>query len=88
ERIAAGDCVGLLMPNRPDYLAAWLGLSRAGVVVALMNSNLVGASLAHCIDVSGAGHLIVAAELRDAFERAMPHLARLPKLLLQGGEAG
>lgn len=88
ERIAAGDCVGLLMPNRPDYLAAWLGLSRAGVVVALINSNLVGASLAHCIDVSGAGHLIVAAELRDAFERAMPHLARLPKLLLQGGEAG
>ncbi len=87
EPIAAGDCVGLLMPNRPDYLAAWLGLSRAGVVVALINSNLVGASLAHCIEVSGARHLIVAAELHDAFESAMPHLARLPKLWLHGGEA-
>src|SRR5258708_31786764 len=24
--VAKGDTVGLLMPNRPDYLAAWLGI--------------------------------------------------------------
>ncbi|WP_426443332.1 long-chain-acyl-CoA synthetase [Bradyrhizobium genosp. P] len=82
--IAVGECVGLLMPNRPEYLAAWLGLSRVGVVVALINTNLVGRSLAHCIDVSGAKHLIVAAELRDAFDGAAAHLARLPRLWLHG----
>jgi fatty-acyl-CoA synthase len=86
QGIPVGDCVGLLMPNRPEYLAAWLGLSRVGVVVALINSNLVGTSLAHCIDVSGAEHLIVAAELHAAFDGAVVHLARRPKLWLHGGE--
>jgi len=80
EGLAVGDCVALLMPNRPEYLAAWLGLSRVGVVVALVNSNLVGPSMAHCINVSGAKHVIVAADLREAFDGAAPHLSCQPKL--------
>ena len=37
------------MPNRPDYLAIWLGLTRIGGVVALINTNLAGEALAHCL---------------------------------------
>src|SRR5262249_44666863 len=44
--IKSGDTVCLLMPTRPDYIAAWLGISRLGGVVALINTNLVGQSLA------------------------------------------
>ncbi|MBR0938586.1 long-chain-acyl-CoA synthetase [Bradyrhizobium jicamae] len=84
EDLAVGDCVALLMPNRPEYLAAWLGLSRVGVVVALINTNLVGPSLAHCINVSRAKHVIVAAGLREAFEGAAPLLAGRPTLRLHG----
>ncbi len=46
QGLAKGDVVCLLMPNRPEYMAVWLGVTRVGVVVSLLNSNLTGASLA------------------------------------------
>ena len=49
--IAKGDVVALMMPNRPEYLAVWLGITRAGGVVALLNTNLTGAALAHCVNI-------------------------------------
>jgi fatty-acyl-CoA synthase len=73
-----GGTVCLLMPTRPDYVAAWLGISRAGGVVALINTRLVGQSLAHCINVAKANHIIVADELAAAFEAARPWLERAP----------
>src|SRR5437660_6507882 len=60
QGIAKGEVVGLLMPNRPEYLAIWLGITRAGGAVALLNTNLTGASLAHCIDLVSPRHVIVA----------------------------
>jgi fatty-acyl-CoA synthase len=78
--IRPGSIVCLLMPNRPDYLACWLGITRIGGTVALINTNLVGRSLAHCIDVARADHVILAAECVDAFESARPHLDRLPQI--------
>ncbi|HWC64012.1 MAG TPA: long-chain-acyl-CoA synthetase, partial [Rhizomicrobium sp.] len=59
RNIAKGERVCLLMPNRPDYLAVWLGLSRVGAVVALLNTNLSGNALAHCIQAANARHIIV-----------------------------
>src|SRR5690242_10368394 len=40
QNLAKGATVGLLMANRPDYMAAWLGITRVGGVVALLNTNL------------------------------------------------
>src|ERR1700761_2992241 len=50
QNIAKGDTVCLMMPNRPEYMAIWLGLTAIGVVVALINTQLRGPSLVHCID--------------------------------------
>src|ERR1700757_30637 len=50
QKVAKGDVVCLLMPNCPEYLAVWLGISRVGGVVALLNANLTGAALAHCVN--------------------------------------
>ncbi len=69
-----GDGVALLMPNRPEYLAIWLGIARTGAVVALLNTNLSGPSLAHGIAIVAPKHVIVAAELMARFESAQPHL--------------
>jgi fatty-acyl-CoA synthase len=77
--LQAGRTVCLLMPNRPDYLACWLGISRVGGTVALINTKLVGQSLAHCIDVAHADHVILAADCADAYEAARPHLQRVPQ---------
>ena len=71
-----GDVVALLMPNRPDYLAVWLGLSRVGVTVALVNANLTGASLAHSIGLVQPKAAIVAAELLPGLESLAADLPR------------
>ena len=84
--VAKGETVALMMPNRPEYLAAWLGITRIGGVVALINTNLTGRSLAHCVDVVAPRHAIVAAELVDAWATAMPHLSRRPALWAHGAE--
>jgi fatty-acyl-CoA synthase len=78
--IARGDTVCLIMPTRPDYVAAWLGISKVGGVVALINTKLVGQSLAHCVNVARADHVILAGELADVFAAARPLLERAPKV--------
>ena len=44
-----GDVVGLLMPNRPEYVAVWLGLTQVGCVVALLNTHVSAAAQDHAI---------------------------------------
>ncbi|BAU93710.1 fatty acid metabolism AMP-binding protein [Methylorubrum populi] len=85
--LAKGDTVALLMRNCPDYLAVWLGLTRVGVCVALLNTNLRGAGLAHCIAVAAPRLVIVAADPAEALEGALPHLAERPEIVWQGGDA-
>jgi fatty-acyl-CoA synthase len=65
----------LFMRNRPEYMAIWLGLTRIGSVVALLNTNLRGLALAHCINIAKPKLIIMEAELVDAFQRAAPLLA-------------
>ena len=69
-----GDVVALLMPNRPEYLAAWIGIAKVGGVTALINTNLTGASLAHSIRIVGARTVIVDASLLDRLGTALPEL--------------
>src|SRR5215472_16604016 len=87
QDLGKGETVGLLMPNRPDYLAAWLGITRVGGVVALLNTNLAGRALAHCIDIAAPRHMIVAAELIESFAGAQPHLTARPRLWSHGADA-
>jgi fatty-acyl-CoA synthase len=82
--LAKGHTVGLIMPNGIDYVAAWLGISRVGAVVALINTRLVGPSLAHCIDVARPSHLVVAHELAGMLESAAPHLKSAPQVWTHG----
>jgi fatty-acyl-CoA synthase len=61
--LESGDAVSLLMANCAEYLPIWLGLTRIGVVVALVNSQLAGNVLAHSINIVGPKYLIVGADL-------------------------
>jgi fatty-acyl-CoA synthase len=78
--IARGETVCLMMPNRPEYLAIWLGVTRIGGIVALINTSLSGAALAHCINIVGPKHIIVAAELIAAVEGALPRFANQARI--------
>jgi fatty-acyl-CoA synthase len=63
QDLAPGDCVALLMHNRPDYVAIWLGLTQAGCVVALLNTNLPREALAHCLRSAAPKRVIAEAAL-------------------------
>jgi fatty-acyl-CoA synthase len=84
QRIGRGEVVALLMENRPEYLVAWLGLLKAGAIVALLNTNLRGMPLAHSISVAAPRHLILGAELVDALETARAQLAARPTIWVTG----
>ena len=66
QGLVKGEVVALLMPNCPDYLAIWLGITRIGGVVALINTNLRDQALAHCLPVAEPKHIIVAESLAPA----------------------
>ncbi|MGH8290700.1 MAG: long-chain-acyl-CoA synthetase [Steroidobacteraceae bacterium] len=51
EGLEPGDVVCLLLKNCPDYIALWLGLTRVGVVVALLNTHLIGEPLLHSMRI-------------------------------------
>src|SRR5580704_17685397 len=88
QGLAKDETICLMMPNRPEYLAIWLGLTGAGVVVALINTELRGHSLAHCIDIVSPKHLIVAAECAAQFESATAQLMSGPKVWLHREDGG
>ncbi len=66
--IAKGDVVCLVMPNRAEYLAIWLGLTAIGAVVALINIHLSGDALAHGIAVAAPKHIIADERLEADFQ--------------------
>ncbi len=88
QNLAKGETVALLMPNRPEYMAVWLGVSATGGVVALLNTQLHGPALAHCIDIAAPKHIIVAAELMGSFHSATAHLSSRPQVWSHGGCGG
>jgi fatty-acyl-CoA synthase len=55
------------MPNCPEYMAIWLGITSIGATVSLVNTNLMGESLAHSVNIVAPKHVIVGAELADTF---------------------
>jgi len=84
--IGAGDVVCLAMPDRPEYLAAWLGITRAGGVAALLNTSLAGEALAHAIGAAKPVGLIVADEFADRVRDAISGLPAPLRCWVHGGQ--
>jgi fatty-acyl-CoA synthase len=84
EKLGKGETVCLMMPNRPEYMAAWIGINAMGGVAALINTNLIGTALAHCLDIVEPKHIVVAAELSTTFATAYPLLKSRPQIWSHG----
>ena len=81
-----GDCVALLMENRPDYLCCLAWPVQGGrCSVALINTNQRGQALAHSIAIAGARHAIVGAELAACVTEAEPFFTAPPLCWVEGG---
>ena len=60
--LETGDVVALDLENCTDFPAIWFGLSKIGVATALINTNLEGEGLAHCIGIVDAKVIIAGGE--------------------------
>jgi fatty-acyl-CoA synthase len=84
QGLAKGDVICLLMTNRPEYIAIWLGITSTGVVASLLNTHLAGTSLAHCIRVVSPKLIITAAECVDTLTAALPQRGSSPVIWVHG----
>lgn len=57
--------VALFLENKPEYICIWLGLSKLGVIVPLINTNQRLGSLVHSITVAKSQAVIFGTELSD-----------------------
>ena len=53
-----GDVVCVLLHNGPTILWTWLGLQKKGIIASMINVNLKGSALLHCIQASQAKYII------------------------------
>ncbi len=86
--LQAGDAVALFMENRPEYVSAWYGLAKIGVVVGLINHNLTDKALAHCVNIADAKLIITGADQDEAIRSAAGLFEGQPKIWTYGGQEG
>ncbi len=84
RNLRRGDAVALMMMNRADYIAAWMGLSKVGVAAALINTNLSGQPLAHCLNIVGASQVLADEETWPQVETARPYAEKTIMLWVLG----
>ncbi len=87
QRLHKGDVVALVMEDCADYLMAWLGMSKLGIVTALINTNLRGMPLSHSINISGAQHVLIGGDLRQPLLDVVEQLQKQPKIWCADGAA-
>ncbi len=63
--IKRGETVALVMDNRPEYAAIWLGLAKIGIVTALVNYNLRGNSLLHALKIVNSKAIIFSSDFGE-----------------------
>lgn len=74
QGLVANDTVAIFVRNRLEYVALWFGLSKLGIIPALLNFQLSGAALAHCVNISDAKHLILDHEMSDQWAAAQENV--------------
>ncbi|MBX9706639.1 MAG: long-chain-acyl-CoA synthetase [Caulobacteraceae bacterium] len=78
------DVIGLVMTNRPEFVAAWMGFSKVGIATALINTNLTGQALAHCLNIAGVSQVVADEETWRQCEEARPFVTRTMMLWALG----
>ena len=61
-----GDRAAAMLSNRPEYLATWFGMAKAGVIEVPLNTGLRGDLLAYMLAHSGARLLVIDPKLESA----------------------
>jgi len=86
EGCKVGDTVAVFVRNRAEYVPIWFGLSKVGVIPALLNYQLMGPALAHCLNISDAKLLILDHEMAEQWSAAKDDVKSKLKVFAAFGE--
>jgi citronellyl-CoA synthetase len=75
EGVQRGDTISIVMENRVEFLALIVGLNKIGATAALINTNLRGKPLTHCVSVTHSTKCIFGSEVGDALNEVKAELA-------------
>jgi acyl-CoA synthetase (AMP-forming)/AMP-acid ligase II len=70
-----GDVACIFLENRPELLIVYSAMAKIGAVNSMINNNLRGDSLKHCLTLHPAKIYIVGEEVIDAFQEVIEDLA-------------
>lgn len=68
------DVVCMMHPNHPLFMVTWLAILKTGAIPSLLNTNLNGESLVHCIQVSKARLFLFDPEYTEQVKMAASNL--------------
>lgn len=84
RNLRRSDVIGLVMTNRIEYLASWIGFSKVGIATALINTNLTGQALAHCLNIVNVAQVVADEGTWKQVEDARPFAGRTLMLWVVG----
>ncbi len=84
RNLKRSDVIGLVMTNRIEYVAAWMGFSKVGIATALINTNLSGQALAHCLNIAGVSQVVSDEDCWRQCEEARPFCNKTMMLWVVG----
>ncbi len=73
--LCPGDVASVVMENRIEFVPLLIAANKLGVTAGLINTNLRGRPLLHCIDVTESKKCIFGAEAQQAIEQVKGDLA-------------
>ena len=74
QGVQRGDTVSVSMENRIEFLALLVGVNKIGVTAGLINTNLTGKPLVHCITVTHSKKCIFGSEVSGALNEVKDEL--------------
>jgi len=72
------------MENKPEFIGLWYGLSKLGVISALINTNLRNKTLLHSIEIAKPKVLVYGQELADEVTQVKPSFSIKFEVMNQG----
>jgi citronellyl-CoA synthetase len=72
--INRGDTVSVMMENRVEFLAIIVAVNKLGATAALINTNLTGRPLTHCISITQSKKCIFGSEVTSALAESKSEL--------------
>ncbi len=76
--LVRGDAVSVMMENRIEFLATIIALNKLGVTGSLINTNLTGQPLTHCIGITDSRMCVFGEERLGAIDGVRSELALAP----------